>query len=235
MSLRRWHSDTENLRVPEQKMEQSETVWRSSALSRTARPKCVEKCAECEKPLGTTYPICERCYHFVEDMWITDWNALLVREHLQAGSSDEVLLAEVVIDESNRHPFTVLDIAMTLQICKSCGNELGSRYQECNECALAFGSALAAEYGITLNQHALHIGRWILRHPHQHSANILIAWRLTLPRLLTDWLPTTADAQKWMDKIKAGETTEVEAALHDLDRQINAGGLTLQNAAPRGA
>src|SRR5258708_6344073 len=198
----------------------TQQLWRSSALSRIPRPKKIVTCPECGKPLGTTYPTCAACFHIIEDMWLADWAALLEREHISPGSSDEALLAQIVMDESDRHPFTILDIAMTLQHCTMCGQDLGSRYQECGECALAFGSALAAEYGITGNDHALHVGRWILRHPHQHSANILVAWRFTVPRLLTGWLPTTEDAQRWMVKIKAGKSAEVESALRELDQLI---------------
>ncbi len=203
-----------------------EVTWRSSALSRISRPKQVEICSGCGQPLGTNYLTCKLCFHIIEDFWLADWNALLAQERIQPGSSDEDILAQVVMSESDRHPFTILDIAMTLQHCKTCGSELGSHYQGCTECAIAFGSALAAEYAISGNAHALHVGRWILRHPHQHSANILIAWRYTMPRLLTGWLPTTEEAQRWMDKIKRGEIAAVETALFNLDREINARGNT---------
>src|SRR5579864_4990972 len=98
------------------------TTWRSSALSRRPRPRLVAPCAGCGKPLGTNYGVCARCFHAVEDLWLADWQALLGREQVQPGSPDENLLAQVVIDESDRHPFTVLDIGLTLQRCHKCGN-----------------------------------------------------------------------------------------------------------------
>ncbi|HLY26824.1 MAG TPA: hypothetical protein VKQ72_10825 [Aggregatilineales bacterium] len=196
-------------------------AWRRSALGRVPRPRRVEICSKCGKPVGMNYPACERCFPSMEELWLADWRALLERENIANSSADERLLAQVVMDEWDRHPFTILDIAMTLQRCKTCQNELGSRYRHCTECALAFGAALAAEYGVSGNAHAIHIGRWILRHAHQHSDNIVMAWRYTVPRLLTGWLPGTEEAQRWMNKIKAGEIAQVERALQSLDREIN--------------
>lgn len=196
-------------------------AWPRSALSRFPRPRRVEICSNCRMPVGTNYPACERCFHSIEELWLADWRVLLEREGIVMASGDERLLAQVVMAESERHPFTILDIAMTLQTCTTCRSELGSRYQHCTECALAFGYALAAEHGVSGNEHALHIGRWILRHPHQHSDNIVIAWRYTVPRLLTGWLPATEDAQRWMGKIKAGKIAQLEQELESLDREIN--------------
>lgn len=189
-------------------MNQDNELWRTSGSRRRPRPQVVTPCPLCHQPAGTSYPTCPTCYQTIELFWLADWQVLLEREQVQPGSENERLLAEVVMVESERHPWTVVDIAMTLLICPECGNELGSRYQECTACYLAFGQALASEYGVTGNEHALHIGRWILRHPHQHSQNILTAWRGSVPQLLTGWLPTTAEAQRGMAQIKRGKATD---------------------------
>lgn len=196
-------------------------TWRNSGGRRRSRPQQVRPCPQCGRPLGSSYPGCSPCYQIIEDIYLADWRALLAREGVEAGTADERLLAEVVMAETERHPWTVVNIAMTLLTCPECGRELGSRYQECTECALAFGSALASEFGATANDHALHVGRWILRHPHQHSANIVTAWGMSVPRLLTGWLPSTADAQRMMAAVKAGRTAEVQAELQKLDETIN--------------
>ena len=93
-------------------------------------------------------------------------------------------------------------------------------YSDCAECGMAFGSSIQSEFGATGNEHALHIGRWVLRFPHRHSNNAVAAWRMSLPRLLTGWLPTTAEAQAAMALIKAGRFLEVEQGVEELDRAI---------------
>ena len=196
--------------------------WRFSGGTRVQRPKRVEQCDQCGEAIGTNYLSCSRCFHAIEDIWLADWAALLQSEQIQAGSPDETLLAQVVIQESEWHSWTIVDIAMTLQRCGTCGNELGSHYTDCGECGMAFGAALMSEYGISGNGHALHVGRVVLRYPDQHSANAVAAWRLTIPRLLMGWLPTTEQAQEAMAQIKAGKLAEVKANIERFDQQINA-------------
>lgn len=85
---------------------------------------------------------------------------------------------------------------------------------------MAFGSSIASKFGATANEHALHVGRWVLRYPHRHSANAVSAWRLTMPRILTGWLPTTGEAQAAMAQIKAGRIQEAEQGIQSLDQAI---------------
>ena len=189
-------------------MNHNEEQWRISGSRRRPRPQSVIPCPLCHQLVGASYPTRPTCYQAIEQFWLADWQVLREREQVQPGSKEEHLLAEVVMAESERHPWTVVDIAMTLLICPECDQELGSRYQECTPCYLAFGQALASEYDVTRNEHALHIGRWILRHPHQHSQNILIGWRGSMPHLLTGWLPTTAEAQRGMAQIRRKQEWE---------------------------
>jgi hypothetical protein len=164
----------------------------------------------------------------VERFWLADWNALLAREHIQPASADERLLAQVIFDEGERHLWTELDIAMTMLACDTCAFELGGGPAECSECASAWGVTLWAETLlarkglVTANEHALHVGRMILRHRHRQSANIIAAWSRTMPRLLTGWLPSTAAAQHYMGLIKSGRLDEVDHALAEIDRALNA-------------
>ena len=187
---------------------------------RVARPSTVESCAQCGAALGANYAGCRACFDAVERYWLADWQALLDREGITPGSPEEQLLAQVVLDEFGRHPWTVLDIAMSLLRCTTCGAELGEAYAACGECGRAFGSSIAAEFGATANEHALHVGRWVLRYPQRHSANAVAAWRITLPRILTGWLPSTQDAQRGMALIKAGRAGELEAQLSAKDIKI---------------
>ncbi|MBC7812537.1 MAG: hypothetical protein H7175_15390 [Burkholderiales bacterium] len=199
-----------------------DSEWRFSGSRRVPRPERVEICEQCGKRVGMSYPDCPLCFDAIERFWLADWAALLEIEQVDAGMPDETLLAQVVIEESERHPWTVVDMAMSLLRCGTCGNELGSRYNECGECGMAFGSSLVSEYGATMNEHALHIGRWVLRHKQQHGENSIIGWQRTMPRVLTGWLPTTPEAQQMGKRIKDGELDVVDEWLAEVDRQINA-------------
>jgi hypothetical protein len=150
-----------------------------------------------------------------------------VQEQIDSNSDEERLAAQIALDEGERHLWTVLNIAMTLLQCGSCGSELGGGPEDCPECASAWGVSLWAEVVagrqglVTYNEHALHIGRMILRFPHRQSANIIKAWRLTTPRLLTGWLPSTESAQHYMRLVKEGRMAEVEAEIAELDKTLN--------------
>jgi hypothetical protein len=200
---------------------------------RIPRPQKVLPCPQCGAASGGNYADCALCHEAIESIWLADWNAFLQEEQVAAGSEDERLLARVVMadtggqrplvhpSEFGRHAWTVMDIAMSLQRCSQCGNELGEAYQDCAECGMAFGASIQAEFNATPNEHALHIGRWVLRYPQRHSSNAVAAWRLTMPRILTGWLPSTQDAQRAMAMIKAGQLDEVERLMRQVDAGIN--------------
>ena len=206
----------------------AENMQRPVGGRRIARPKTVEICTRCGEALGGGYATCAACYEAVERYWTADWQALLDQEGIRAGSADEKMLAQIVTAETERHPWTVVDMAMSLQQCSQCGRELGEGYPDCGECGMSFGAAILSEFDATPNEHALHIGRWILRFPQRNSANINAAWRLSMPRLLTGWLPATQDAQDTMDRIKAGQLNEVKRELRELDRRINQAGVDVE-------
>ena len=190
---------------------------------RAARPKTVEPCAHCGEALGASYAECPLCRYAVERYWMADWKALLERERVTAGTLDAQMLAQVVLAEYERHAWTELDVAMSLLRCESCGCELGERYSDCAECGMSFGSSILAEFGATANEHALHIGRWVLRYPQRHSANSVAGWRLTMPRILTGWLPTTQGAQRVNKMLKQRRLAEVKELIRAVDEEIRAG------------
>jgi hypothetical protein len=187
---------------------------------RVARPGTVELCTRCGEALGASYADCRLCHEVIERYWLADWQALLERERVPAGTQDEQVLAQLVLAEYEQHPWTEIDIAMSLLRCETCGSELGERYRDCVECGMAFGASLLAEFGASPNEHTLHIGRWVLRYPQRHSANAVAGWRLTMPRILTGWLPTTQGAQRAAALIKAGRLHEVEQMIRVVDEEI---------------
>lgn len=198
-----------------------------AALRRIPRPTKILSCPQCHAPLGTNYPDCPACFDAIERYWLADWYAFLDEEEIKPNSEEERLFAQVVFDEGERHLWTVINIALTLLTCTACSSELGGGPADCAECASAWGVALWAEVVagregfVTPNEHALHVGRMILRHPHRQSRNIIEAWSRTVPRLLTGWLPTTESAQRYMALVKAGRLAELDEMLDELDRTIN--------------
>jgi hypothetical protein len=187
-----------------------DATWAASALTRLPRPVPVRACPTCGRDQPAGYAACGQCCHALERFWQADWAALLDDEGVASGTGEERLLAEVVVGEWDRHPFTALDIAMTLVPCNGCGRELGAGGDDCWPCRQAFGNSLAAEAnGIQLLDHAWHIGRWVLRHPHLHGTASVLGWESALPGLMAGKLPSTAEAQR---------------ASRDLKRDFGAGG-----------
>lgn len=198
----------------------------SPAGRRLARPKTVERCLGCGACAGENYALCTACTDLIERHWRADWAALLAQEKVAAGSDDEKLLAAVVFAEIEIQPWTLVDSALTLLRCPHCGAELGGGTNECAECEFAFGNLwwhdqLAGRQGVmTMNEHALRVGRYVLRHRHRHSREIVIAWSLSMPRVLAGWLPSTAEAQRAKALINQGRIDEVRLWLAEVDRQI---------------
>jgi uncharacterized protein (UPF0212 family) len=188
---------------------------------RIPRPQKVLACPQCGEAVGTNCHDCTYCHDAIESVWLADWEALLQKEGIASGSEEERLLAQVVMNEFGRHPWTVMDIAMSLQRCSQCGNELGEGYKDCAECGMAFGASIQAEFDATPNEHALHIGRWVLRYPQRHSQNAVAAWRLSLPRILTGWLPSTQEARQVMVLIKNNQIEKARTLIRQVDAQIN--------------
>lgn len=184
----------------------TEPIAQPQAGRRDPRPAEVAPCPACGAWLGGGYPACPDCFEAVERYWRADWLALLASAGVAPGGDDELLLAGVVAAELDRHPWSVVDYAMTLLRCEECGAELGGGPQSCGACAFAFGNLWAPglEAGATMNEHALRVGRWVARHPHRYSRITVAGWRSSLPLLLTGALPTTAMAQRINAWLKAG-------------------------------
>ena len=186
------------------------------AARRCPRPAVVTPGPQCGAPAGRHYGSCPACTDVVERIWQADWDALLTAESIARGSDAEQLLAQVVVAEFEQHPWTVVDTALTLLRCSECGCELGGGPKGCTSCEMAFGYAMAAEWKagqlglVSRNEHALHVGRWVLRHPHRQSEKTLTGWRFSLPVLLTGVEPPSAKlVQATQALILAGREDEV--------------------------
>ena len=84
---------------------------------RVPRPTTIEPCPSCGDYLGRGYPTCPRCHEAVEAIWREDWLAFLAAAGIAAGTPDETLIAAVVVAEFTRHPWTIVDYALTRLRC----------------------------------------------------------------------------------------------------------------------
>lgn len=164
------------------------------------RPNEVKICKMCGASVGQNYKNCIECYNTIENLWSLDWKDLIEKENILAGSDDEKLLAEVIVEEIDKHSWTIVDSAMKIVKCTTCGNELGGGPLDCHECSFAFENlwgydAEAMSQGkMTYNEHALRVGRWVLRHPHRQKKNVVNGWKFSMPIVLTGKLPSNKKA-----------------------------------------
>jgi hypothetical protein len=200
---------------------------RQVAGRRTPRPQRVERCPRCADALGFNYHDCPTCYQAVEGIWEADWNDLLVQEQILAGSDDEDLLAQLVIAEFDDHPWTIVDMAMCRVRCEECQQELGGGPPACAACQFAFGNLwwhdidAGRQGAMTMDEHALRVGRYVIRHPHRYSPAIACGWRVNMPRILTGWLPDGAEARRQATVLKSGQHVDWDAIYQTIDARIN--------------
>lgn len=200
---------------------------RQPAGRQIERPKRVEPCPHCAEVSGLNYHTCLSCFQAIEGIWQADWNALLAREQIGAGSDDETLLAQVVIAELDEHPWTIVDMAMCRLHCEECHQELGGGPTSCATCQFAFGNLWwydidAGRQGVmSMNEHALRVGRYVIRHPHRYSPIIAAAWRMNMPRMLTGWLPPGEEARRQATLLKTNQPVDWEAVYREIDAKIN--------------
>lgn len=198
------------------------------------RPEEVKTCKTCHAPAGRNYASCNECYDAIENIWLMDWKELIQREKIYPGSEDESLLAHVVFEEQHKHPWTIVDTAMTIIRCNTCGNEMGGGELDCPECKFAFENLCgydveAINQGrMSGNEHALRVGRWVLRYPHRQKKNIVESWKFSIPIVLTRKLPSNEKAgffKKVVDENKFDLSAKVyqsfEEAYEDVLRNLS--------------
>ncbi|MFF3437004.1 hypothetical protein [Streptosporangium sp. NPDC002721] len=129
----------------------------------------------------------------------------------ELSAEEESAIAEMVVDEPDRHDWRVVDGALDRLACPGCGSRLGRGPRGCPPCDLADGFRYSAvetdRPGVPPgNEHAIRVGVSVIRAGHRQSPRALLGWRLGLPALLDGFLPTTAQAQAMRARINAGAT-----------------------------
>ncbi|MEU6724181.1 hypothetical protein ABZ917_10765 [Nonomuraea wenchangensis] len=178
----------------------------------------MRRCEECGhwEPAGA--PACARCAALVDEIVEEGWRAFVEREFGTADPPGERLIAEMVVDEPDRHPWRVVDAAYDRLTCPECGGRLSRGPAGCAPCDLANGFRYAAveidRPGVPPgNEHALRVNVAVTRRPYGVSAAEVLLRRLSLPILLDGLLPTTAQAQATKAAANAGATEAELAAL----------------------
>lgn len=189
----------------------------------------LRRCVECDGYEYGGAPSCGRCRELVDRIVEGEWRRFLSGwDDSGWGDSgrgdEEVLVAEMVVDEPDRHDWRVVDAAMDRLTCPDCGDRLGRGPAGCAACDRAHGFRYAAietdRPGVPPgNEHAVRVNVSVVRRPHVTSPAELLARRLLLPFLLVGHMPTTEQAQRMSALIKQDPDPERIAAL--LDRAID--------------
>ncbi|MFB9204587.1 hypothetical protein ACFFV7_25570 [Nonomuraea spiralis] len=174
-----------------------------------------EMCGHWE-PAGA--PDCERCAGLVDELVEEGWHAFLRQEFGDVEPQDERLIARMVVDEPDRHPWRVVDAAYDRLTCAECGGRLSRGPAGCAPCDLANGFRYSAveidRPGVPPgNEHALRVNVAVTRRPYGISASEVLVRRLSLPVLIEGRLPTTAQAQATKALVRRGVTEAELAAL----------------------
>lgn len=183
-----------------------------------ARPEVALPCAECGQLLGRGYSTCTACTDRVDAYWQADWEALLQRGGVAAGTPEERELAGAVVGaRPGAYAWTCTDWALRLIECPSCRAELGAGDPGCLSCAGADQGRWAWDHAgvpkaMTHNEHLLRLAVAELRAAERRRAGRVAFWRLTLPFLLVGDTFTAAQARRVRTLLLAGRTEELDEA-----------------------
>ncbi|MFC5833125.1 hypothetical protein ACFPZ3_55535 [Nonomuraea insulae] len=168
------------------------------------------ECGQWE-PAGA--PDCERCARFIDEIVESGWREFVSQEFDALTALDERHIAEMVIDEPDRHLWRVVDAAHDRLVCTECGDRLSRGPAGCAACDLANGFRYVAieidRPGVPPgNEHALRVNVSVVRRPSGISWREVLGRRLLLPYLLDGHLPTIRQAQAARALLNEGGTAE---------------------------
>ncbi|MGW2180346.1 hypothetical protein ACWCXX_20015 [Streptomyces sp. NPDC001732] len=202
-----------------------------------ARPSvgaALRRCATCGGYEYAGAPACAACRELVDGIVEEEWRSAL--RGWGVGEDDETAVAELVVDEPDRHDWRVVDAALDRLTCPDCGDRLSRGPVGCPACDLAHGFRYAAvetdRPGVPPgNEHAVRVNVSVVRRPGTTSANEVLVRRLVLPFLLVGLTPTVEEAQRIAALARKGSAPQnahlvesaVEQAIEDAFRDRLAG------------
>ncbi|GGM76884.1 hypothetical protein GCM10012275_54450 [Longimycelium tulufanense] len=195
-------------------------------MARPAVGEALRRCAACGGYEYSGGLACAACRQLVDGIVEEEWRSFLHR--WSVGKGQEAELAEMVVDEPDRHDWRVVDAALDRLACAECGDRLSRGPIGCPACDLAHGFRYAAietdRPGVVPgNEHAIRVNVSVVRRPHVTSANEVLARRLLLPVLLVGYLPTIDEAQRISALIKRSPPAQkillLEETIEGIKRQ----------------
>ncbi|MCA2190316.1 hypothetical protein [Nonomuraea cavernae] len=181
----------------------------------------MRRCDACKnwEPAGA--PGCAGCAAVVDELVEAGWREFVAGEFAGASAAEERDLAEMVVDEPDKHLWRVVDAAYDRLTCAECGGRLSRGPAGCTGCDLANGFRYVAieidRPGVPPgNEHALRVNVSVVRRPYGISEGELLLRRLSLPVLLEGLLPTVKQAQATKALYNKGAgIDELTAAVYD--------------------
>ncbi|MEV0226142.1 hypothetical protein [Streptomyces sp. NPDC050704] len=199
-------------------------------MARPAVGAALRRCAECGGYEYGGAPACTSCRALVDGIVEEEWSAF--GRHWDVSGDQDVVLAEMVAAEPDRHDWRVVDAALDRLVCSECGDRLSRGPVGCSACDLAHGFRYAAietdRPGVPPgNEHAIRVNVSVVRRPQGTSENEVLARRLLLPVLLIGLLPATEEAQRMSALIKRSSPTQkiylIEQAIEETLRRQRSG------------
>lgn len=130
----------------------------------------MRRCVECDQWEPAGAPDCKRCAGLVDEIVESVWREFVVQEFGTLTALDERDVAEMVIDEPDKHLWRVVDAAYDRLTCTECGGRLSRGPAGCAACDLANGFRYVAievdRPGVPPgNEHALRVNVSVVRRP----------------------------------------------------------------------
>src|SRR5689334_6460925 len=141
-------------------------------------------------------PQFRRTLQEIEDSIDTAWSTFCDESGVTPRTPEAQELAQVVLQDTSKFDWRVVDGALNQITCTECGSGLGAGPLGCTACDLANGFRFAAQEtdrpdAQSRNEHALRVSSAVARTRHRYTPRARTGYELVLPLLLAGKIPTT--------------------------------------------